>query len=234
MRLERLFQIVLLLLSQGAASAHALASRVDESGCAPLVRKAHFFHPLIWSGIFPFEGGFIPDPHCLSSKQMALPVSALQLLGRSSGTFQIFGVNPYFNNKSSQIVLLFRSGAELFEYSLEFPRHRGIQAVPTDNDPTVRIFPYEGKLVVLANFDKASGVYVIDLPLHSHTALALNPIGSPIFDDVSRGFESVASDGILKSQFCETTNDFGTFYERFAGKCDRKPNLRYEDFWLHH
>jgi hypothetical protein len=72
---------------------------------------------------------------------------------------------------------------------------------------------------------------LIDPPLRSGVALRLNRVGSAVFEDVVRGFKAAAEDDTIKTQFCETTNDFGSFYERFAGRCDREPNLTYEDFW---
>jgi hypothetical protein len=135
------------------AAAQGTSNKESDNGCAPLVRKHRIFHRLIWSGIFPGEGGFISDPHCLASDQMAFSKPALKLLGSPNATYEVMDVDPFFNDDSSEIVLLIRAGGDLFEYSFDFPKRQNSQAVlAMPGLPSARIFPYRGKLAVLADF----------------------------------------------------------------------------------
>jgi len=209
------------------------AGKSNDSDCAPLTRKHHTFHRLIWSGIFPFEGGFIPDPHCLSSEPMAFTDSASKLVNAPGATYQVFDVNPFFNDKSSEVVLLVRSGKDAFEYSLEIPKHRDVRAIlGTPTPPPVRAFPYGGKLALLANFfGPAKGIYLLSPPLSAGVTLQLIPVTSPLFEQIARGLKSNIPEQSGVDQFCRTTNDFAAFYEKFVGPCET-PHLRgYDDFW---
>ena len=213
----------------------------DKSGCAPLVRPHYHFRHLKWSGIFPFEGGLIPDPHCLSSEPMSLTDSSARALSIPNGSYQIFDVNPFFNDSSSGIILLIHAQGNLFEYSLDFPKGKGTQAVlATPQAPSVRILPFDGKLAVLANFSgPVRGIYILDPPLKTKTKLPLNPIGSPQFLKLAVSFKNIAKDPQVKQQFCNTTNEFAAFYEKYAGSCGWTPEEyaanpivhNYAEFW---
>jgi hypothetical protein len=220
-------------LSTKSVACQTPASKSSDSGCAPLIRKHNTFHRLIWSGIFPFEGGFIPDPHCLSSEPMAFTESASKLLNAPGATYQIFDVNPFFNDKSSEVVLLVLSGKDAFEYSLVTPKHRDVRAVlGTPTPPPVRAFPYRGKLALLANFfGPAKGIYLLSPPLRTRVTLQLIPVTSPLFEEIAHDLKSQSLEQSGVDQFCRTTNDFAAFFEKYVGPCET-PHLRgYDDFW---
>jgi hypothetical protein len=226
---------------QSHVTAQDASNKSNDNGCAPLVRKHRTFHHLIWSGIFPVEGGFIQDPHCLESDQMSFSDPALKLLGSPTATYQVIDVNPFFNDDSSEIVILVRSGGELFEYSLDFPKGQHSQAVPAlPGMPSARIFPYRGKLALLADFSgPAKGVYLLDLPLKSTAHLRRIPIATPQFDEVAQELKTIGQDTSVKDQFCKTTNDFAAFYEKHIGSCGWSPEVYavnravhdYDFFW---
>jgi hypothetical protein len=223
------------------AAAQGTSNKESDNGCAPLVRKHRIFHRLIWSGIFPGEGGFISDPHCLASDQMAFSKPALKLLGSPNATYEVMDVDPFFNDDSSEIVLLIRAGGDLFEYSFDFPKRQNSQAVlAMPGLPSARIFPYRGKLAVLADFSgPAKGAYLLELPLRTTAHLGRIPINTPEFDEIALEFKTIGLDTSVKDQFCKTTNDFAAFYERHAGSCDWSPEIYavnravhdYDFFW---
>lgn len=164
---------------------------------------------------------------------MAFSDPVLKLLGSHDATYQVMDVNPFFNDHSSEIVFLVRSGGMLFEYILDFPKGKKVQAVLAEpTKPSARVFPYKGKLAILANFyGLAKGVYVLDLPLKSSGKLQLTPLNSSEFDEITQDFRTVGLDPSVKDQFCRTTNDFAAFYEKFAGPCGSPHKHTYDDFW---
>jgi len=186
------------------------------------------------------EGGFLPDPHFLCSEDAAAPRSVGILLSDEDVTYSVVDINPFFNDKSSEIALLVRSHTNIFEYSIKFPRHKGVQAIlgePTP--PPAKIFPYRDSLAVLVNFSgPAKGFVVLPLPLQKGMSLDLIPAGSPRFEELALALKSTVQNSELKQQFCSSTNDFKWFYEKYVGQCSEQKHYRSEidrkfsDFWL--
>ena len=50
--------------------------------------------------------GFIPDPHFLSSEAMPLSEPVLKMLSHHDGSFRLIDVNPFFNDRTSEILLV--------------------------------------------------------------------------------------------------------------------------------
>jgi hypothetical protein len=114
-----------------------------------------------------------------------------------------------------------KSHNELFEYSLNFPKHKDVRALlaqPTP--PPALVFPYNSGLAVLVTFGgRAKGAYVLPLPLRTRPALELVRFGTPEFAEIIGAFRSAAQDRTTKDQFCKATNDFVAFYEEYSGPC---------------
>ena len=164
-----------------------------------------------WSGIPPLEGGFVVD------------------------------VNPFFNDNTSEILLLIQSRGSRFEYALAFPHGKAVQAILANPmPPPAMVFPYDNGLAILANFfGPAKGVYLLPLPLKSGTTLELTPASSPQFAKVAMAFKSVGQEQTTRDQFCESRrNDFIAFYEKYGGSCnqgsraDSDVNGDFAYFWL--
>jgi hypothetical protein len=155
--------------------------RVKDCLCSSVHRKRHHFRHRVWSGIFPAEGDFIPDPHYLCSMDGMFPEPVNEVISDKESRYAIVDVNPFFNDKSSEVLLLVKWHDEVFEYSLKFPKHKGVRAIlgqPTP--PPARVFPYKTGLAVLVNlFGPAKGAYVLPLPLRTETALELVRFGTP-------------------------------------------------------
>lgn len=86
-----------------------------------ILRNEYYFRNFIWSGIFPLYGGFISDPHFL----FQLPQDLTQYLSPVFQTklvrYQLIQVNPYFKNRTSEMVLAMEIDGETYEYKLEVP-----------------------------------------------------------------------------------------------------------------
>lgn len=191
--------------------------------CSRVSRRCYPARHWVWSGIFPFEGGFIPDPHFTSSATMDFPDSVRKILDSRDATFQVVDVNPAFNDASSEILFLIRSNGADHEYSLEYPKGRHVQAVVgSPSLPDARVFPYHGKLAIVdCFFGPAKGIYLLNLPLKSGDTLHLIPIGSSEFEEIARELKAAANDRTVKQQFCDTSSTaFASFYEKYAGSCE--------------
>ena len=215
-------------------------ARVKDCLCRFVHRKRHHFRHWVWSGIFPGEGGSIPDPHYLCSEDGVFPEPVNELISDKGSRYAIVDVNPFFNDGSSEVLLLVKWQDEVFEYSLNFPKRKDVRAIlgqPTP--PPALVFPYKTGLAVLVTFwGRARGAYVLPLPLPKKTALELVGFGTPEFAEIVGAFGSVAQDRTTKDQFCKATNDFVAFYEKYSGPCAGRvkdgPEIEknFARFWL--
>lgn len=193
--------------------------------CDAVSRKHFPLRHWQWSGIPLLEGGFIHDPHYLCSESLALSEPVNNLLSSRRSRYTIVDVNPFFNDSTSEILLLIESQGTRFEYRLTAPKHKGIQAVlayPTP--PPALVFPYRNGLAVLANFfGPAKGVYLLPLPFKSGTALDLISANSAEFATVAAAFHGIGQEPTTRDQFCESRRkDFIAFYEKYSGPCNQK------------
>jgi len=205
--------------------------------CLPVKRRKYMLRHWVWSGIFPFEGGFLPDPHFICSNLVAVPKSVRRLLGCADAKFQLMDVNPGFQDYSSEALLLFQVDEQTYEYSLRAPGDIPITAAPALNyDPGARLFENDGGIAVLINFFRGvRGFYHICLPLRSGQRLELKPAGGPDFELIASSFRTLPDDRDLKSHFCDSRRlDFIAFYEYYRGSCEegaeREPSAIRDDF----
>jgi hypothetical protein len=206
------------------------------------VRRKHFpFRHWNWSGIPLLEGGFIPDPHYLWSESLTFSVPASRMLSAEDSRYAIMDVNPAFDDSTSEVLLLIQSRDTTFEYSLTFPRHKGVQAISAyPMPPPAMAFPYEHGLALLANFfGPAKGIYILPVPLRSGATLALIPANSAAFAVVAATFRSVGAERTTRDQFCESKRkDFIAFYEKYYGPCNGESRIvnevdkEFTSFWL--
>jgi hypothetical protein len=218
------------------------SSRTSDQRCFHVVRPYYPLRHWSWSGIPLLEGGFISDPHFLCSEPMALPAPVAKMLPDQSAFFQIVDVNPFFNDRSSEILVLIRTNTSISQHSLQYPRAQGVQAVvATPDSPPARIFPYRQQLALLTNFfGPARGIYLLPLPLKSGSSSSLIPVNDPQFDAIAGEFRDVAQDPTIRDQFCESRRkDFISFYEKYADSCHAESEStqkdsaksRFNEFW---
>lgn len=190
--------------------------------CGTIARRYYPLRHWSWSGIFPFEGGFIPDPHFLWSDRMVVTEPVKQRLSNEA-QYQLVDVNPFFDDYSSEVLLLIKSGNQSFEYTLARPKGRSVQAVTASLMlPSAILFPSGQKLPVLVNFHGVRGGYLLDLPLRSGRQLELTPAGSTNFGTIATTFRAVSQERTTREQVCSRfrRNDFVAFYEKYCGPCE--------------
>lgn len=206
--------------------------------CYPVQRKYYPLRHWMWSGL-PGEGGYISDPHFLWSEPMPFPDPVLRTMKSKKAGFQVMDVNPFFNDRSSEILLLIEANDTAYEYKLQFLKHRNAQAVLATPDlPAVRAFPSNDKVVLAANFENVIGIYLLSLPLKTGTTLQLIPANAPEFKLLAAQLSLNAREKTVKAHFCDTSrNDFIAFYEKYGGLCEKKKanrvliDKRFAEFW---
>ena len=167
------------------------------------VRRKHFpFRHWQWSGIPVVEGGFVPDPHYLWSETAPFPKSVNEMLSVKDSRYAILGVNPFFDDSSSEILLLVEATGKVFEYSLRFPKDGRVQAIlGVPMPPPAMTFPYKGNVAILASFFGANGLYLMPLPLRSGVTLRLIPTTNPELATIAAAFRSVGQEFSMRNQF---------------------------------
>jgi len=209
--------------------------------CSAVSRKHFPLRHWQWSGIPILEGGFVPDPHysCSESVKFSEPVN--KLLSSRDSSYAVVDVNPGFDDRTSEVLLLIQSRGNTFQYSLGFPHGKGVQAIRAIPEPSPAMaFPYNGELAILVNFfGPAKGIYLVPLPLRPGIHLQLISAGGPEFVKIADSFRPVGREQTTRDQFCESRrNDFIVFYEKYSGPCDRQARRASEidqdfaGFWL--
>jgi len=173
---------------------------------------------------------------------MDLSEPVRSLIGIPNAKFQIVEVNPYFDDDSSEVLLLIGSRTKVFQYSLVIPKHHQIQAVLASPElPSARVVTYGKELAILEDFfGPAKGAFVLPLPLRSGASVPLIPAGSSEFQKIAESLRASARDASVKQQFCQTDNGFASIWEKYAGSCGwssdqyaANPGVHdYPSFWL--
>jgi len=232
--------IVIAVLAGGYLHFGSRSSKTSDETCFDIKRPHYPLRHWSWSGIFPFEGGLIPDPHFLCSEPAPLPDSVRRALGTGNGSFQIIDINPFFYDRSSEIELVIQTSGSLYEYQLQFPKKRGVQAVLSTRDKPAFLFPYKDGLALVADFyGQPRGIYPIPLPLRSGDTLALVTPVNADFDRISRDLKLAAQDVTVRMQFCESQKwPFISYFEKYAEDCGLttdsdgvKARDRFDEFW---
>jgi len=233
--------VVALLLLPRVAGPHIRSGERSPDDRVPFARHLKRpYYPLRhwqWSGIMPFFGGFHPDPHFLTSDMATFPEVTSRRLGLTRIDYLLADVNPYFNDETSEVVLLLQADKRVTEYLLEVPRNQNVQAIvfwPTR--PDLLPFTSGNQVVLLSGIDGTRGLFLLDAPLHGGR-LALVPARTTRFYTLASAFTN-AADADVRAQFCDSRRrDFVAFYEFYAHPCDdrrpAKPEIEKEfrEFW---
>lgn len=113
-------------------------------------RNKYYFRNFTWSGIFPLYGGFISDPHFL----FQLPVDLTQYLSLVFQTkpvrYQLIQVNPYFENRTSEMILAMEIDGETYEYKLEVPSD--YPSFVTESEPRGEFLYHDNNLYYVLSY----------------------------------------------------------------------------------
>jgi hypothetical protein len=204
------------------------------SNCSPISRGKYPFRHWLWSGIFPFEGGFIPDPHFSCSELVPVPSSVQTLIGDPLAKFQIIAVNPAFADSTSEVVLILNTRNRILEYKLPVPQNEGA-VLGEPMYPEARLFPYKRSIAVLTYFMETKQIFLLSCPLNPEESLKHFGWQQKEATEVLGELKSLYSDADVRQHFCGPPNKpFIAFYERFSGPCSPAGNssdVNFADFW---
>jgi hypothetical protein len=183
-------------------------------------RPVYHFRHWMWSGIFPVDGGFIDDPHFIASQPTLLPEGVRQLLGDETARYQMYDINPFFEDETSQTVLVIAHKGIIYEYKVrtKVPLVLNVD-MNIKNGILIKPFEYESNIGLIST-DREVGFSFIELPLKKN--------GEIIFEDFNTAFSkkviSYLKNGKkylnLKDALC--SDPFlpnHAFYEKEFGPC---------------
>lgn len=150
--------------------------------CPDIRRPRYPLRHLTWSGIWPW-GNFVPDPHFLCSRPIELHPNVRQLLGVTTGAVQLVDINPFFRDKSSEVVLVITAGEEMSEITVNgLERTRTV--LSRDEEPAAEVFLHtEHELLVwleaITPDGPSTGFVIVPMPLLKKSDLEWIPMKSP-------------------------------------------------------
>lgn len=151
-----------------------VSTQITDHHHVDITRSKYYFRNFMWSGIFPLYGGFITDPHFL----FQLPVDLTQYLSpsfqRKPIRYQLVQVNPYFKNKTSEMILAMEIDGMPYEYLLEVPIDYPSSA--TESEPPSEFLYHGDNLYFILSYGRERGflIYEISPPFHENKSLVYN------------------------------------------------------------
>ena len=187
-------------------------------------RPRYWLRHLKWSGIFPREGGLHRDPEVVATEVFTLPDELRQRLGAKSGRFQGFDVNPWFHDRTSEIVLAIELDGVVHQYRIANSTKPRLDYGFINFYAPIVPFAYNDRLAF------ATGLSISRLAFLS-TALPLRGDGEmePVFEG-SEAFDAIVqylrAEGRyvgLRDQLCGAWKPYREFYKRFEPCPPRQP-----------
>ena len=196
-------------------------AKITGKAAINIEREKHYLRHFQWSGIFPLEGGFQADPHFYMTPVFEFPPDVLDGLGAQTGRFQGIDVNPWFDDETSEILLVLELDGEVFEFPvvmLEPKLKHGF--VYFWREPMVP-FLYRNQLVFFTELEISQiAMLSISFPLEPKTVITPYFANGPEFVIIA---EDLAASGQLtkwKRQFCESRRKgYINFYQTYSAGC---------------
>ena len=172
----------------GTSSTQQLdASFIDVS------RQVHRFRHWKWSGIFPFYGGWISDPHFVATPIFPVPSDVAQILGDRAARYQGVDINPWFEDETSEIVIAIESGGIVHEYSIANEFDPPLKSGFINNVRGICVFPYESSLGFYTPLDIDRRAFLfVTLPLKRLGKAVVALEGTPEYE---RAIEHLGATG---------------------------------------
>lgn len=193
-----------------------VSSKEFDSSNVEIKRDKYYFRNFIWSGIFPFYGGFIPDPHFLFQRPVDITEYLSPIFHGKSVRYQLMQVNPYFEDRSSELILAVEIEGLPYEIKLEYPSD--FYSFSTEESRSV--FLYNGNtlyFVMPYNFRDELLVYQINYPFNETEEITYSTInlnGS----NVSKFFDFRLSQDQIDMLLNHPIHEFYQFYTQYLNK----------------
>lgn len=179
-----------------------------------------------WSGIFPFEGGFIPDPHFYSTKPFDMPDQIVNQLGFKSVRFQGYDINPWFEDRTSEIILAIEIDSNVYEVKIENKEPYIMNYGFVNFYYPIVPFIYKNKVAFITGLDVSKlAILTVELPINK--SRVVKPIFSeqPEFHNVIKYLNTLERFKVLREGLCGQYKPYRQLYEQFE-KCPPLPKLK--------
>ncbi len=175
-----------------------------DSSFIEIRRKRHRFRHWKWSGIFPFYGGWISDPHILATPVREFSKVISKGIGcNGTARYQGFDINPWFEDASSEVVVAIESDETVFSYNLDL---KDLENVKYGFINGRGLFPFlrDDHLVFLTNLDITHPVFIVmSLPLSHEVSAVLHPLNSEGWHDFRDYVEGECRDRLWNPELCD-------------------------------
>jgi hypothetical protein len=231
--------LALLLVAGGASAGSTVVASELDSQCAPLElhKTSIFARHWLWSGIFPLEGGFIPDPHIICNPATAAAPSVARALGDSTLRFQLAFLNHFFDDESVLVIITSVRGTRAVR--LDRPPDRTIP--PGNGLPGLKNFALGGRVYLLVGEIGVKGLVRMPESAEDGSAPLLAP-SSPEFESVLATLAVDPSAADVVADFCNPVEGtLASLTSVWLGGCPgldfrahfkREPRAMYNQLWL--
>ena len=203
--------LVLARLPIGTFSTKELDPRFIE-----ISRPRYYLRHLRWSGIFPFEGGFIPDPHVEATEVVGLPQDAFPQFRAASTRIQGFDINPWFEDATAEILLAVEVNGHAYEYRVDRVASSPLPYGFINHPEPLIPFQYGDRLAVLTTLG-LSRQAILSVAFPPATAGSIAPVfeGTNEFERVVQYLRGNGRYLALRGSLCRQWTPHRDFYERF-------------------
>ncbi len=190
--------------AEAATETDSYSTKELDSNFIEIHRKKHRFRHWKWSGIFPFSGGWIPDPHILATPVREFSRVISEEIGcNGTARYQGFDINPWFEDASSEVVVAIECDDTVFSYNLDL---KDLQDVKYGFINGRGLFPFlrDDHLVFLTSLYISHPVFiVISLPLSHEASAVLHPLNSEGGQDFRDYVEAECRDPLWNPRLCD-------------------------------
>jgi hypothetical protein len=197
-----------------------------DSSYIEIKRPIYHFRHWLWSGIFPFYGGFINDPHVLPSKP-ALPSATLSNQYKIK-RYQSYDINFFFKDETSEVVLAIEYHDDVYEYILDVPAGGRTLSGLVKGDTDFILFPYLKGIAIYTfmsmknRSDESIAFYFIEKPFSDKKLhLSRFDLGSQKANKLIGHIGSSDESHLVGQLFCNHMYpQTKTMFENELGKCN--------------
>ena len=179
-------------------------------------RKKFYFRHWKWSGIPPFYGGFIADPHIIATEPYQFSDEIQKMFDSTNARYQGFDINPWFDRDYSEIVIAIELSNSVYQYSVN---NSEFEYGFINSGPLVS-FKYKNDIVFYQAFDISNPRFVIvNLPLSIKKSADTIELNSVDGRDIINYLQSKKRYLALKDKLCISHKSYRELYQKFE-PCD--------------
>lgn len=197
-------------------------SNLDQMPRSNGIKVSRPYYPLRhwkWSGIPPFYGEFITDPHFLGDIAFEIPKTVREFLGAYQGRYQLLDINPFFRDSSTEHVLVLELDDTIIQAPIDLPSESKINAFSPSEEFSIvvveqkvaLVFDYYGRNSIAESL----GVGVLEGDLLKNPILRFHPISSA---EGMRLMNEIAADMLTEKQKTKLCHKINVAGERSASE----------------